>query len=223
MMDSYWKTVDAIEDDPYVRMCEEADYVMFYIGHTGGEPLPLAPRYEFLESCGSARRTRRRRHSSRAAVGGTSRLIVAALDAHQVHLDQRPQLPHRQAPGQDRALGRVPCARVLQGTGQEAGDRAQVDDRRATFTGWACCLGEPATMPSACGRSTCAGTFAARPKSANASLVSWRAAMPISRQKSDQGSVTSRWPQPRRTLACRLEAPLSVVHPAKTSRSSVVT
>ena len=50
MMDSYWKTVDVIEDDPYVRMCEEADYVMFYIGHTAGDPLPLAPRYEFLES-----------------------------------------------------------------------------------------------------------------------------------------------------------------------------
>jgi hypothetical protein len=49
-MDSYWKTVDVIEDDPWVRMCEEADYVMFYIGHSAGEPLPLAPRYEFLES-----------------------------------------------------------------------------------------------------------------------------------------------------------------------------
>ncbi|QDY11130.1 hypothetical protein FJK98_31590 [Micromonospora sp. HM134] len=49
-MDSYWKTVDVIEDDPWVRMCEEADYVMFYIGHSGGQPLPLAPRYEFLES-----------------------------------------------------------------------------------------------------------------------------------------------------------------------------
>ena len=50
MMDSYWKTVDVIEDDPYVRMCEEADYVMFYIGHSDKDPLPLAPRYEFLES-----------------------------------------------------------------------------------------------------------------------------------------------------------------------------
>ncbi|MBQ0994729.1 hypothetical protein KBX08_32225, partial [Micromonospora sp. H61] len=50
MMDSYWKTVDAIEDDPYVRMCEEADYVLFYIGHSAGDPLPLTPRYEFLES-----------------------------------------------------------------------------------------------------------------------------------------------------------------------------
>ncbi|MFC4122065.1 hypothetical protein [Nonomuraea zeae] len=49
-MDSYWKTVDVIEDDPYVRMCEEADYVLFYVGHVHGDPLPLAPRYEFLES-----------------------------------------------------------------------------------------------------------------------------------------------------------------------------
>lgn len=50
MTDSYWKTVYAIEDDPYIRMCEEADYVLFYIGHSAGEPLPLTPRYEFLES-----------------------------------------------------------------------------------------------------------------------------------------------------------------------------
>jgi len=50
MLDSYWKSVDAVEDDPYIRMCEEADYALFYIGHTSGEPAPLAPRYEFLES-----------------------------------------------------------------------------------------------------------------------------------------------------------------------------
>jgi hypothetical protein len=50
MLDSYWKSVDAIEDDPYIRMCEEVDCALFYIGHTGGEPAPLAPRYEFLES-----------------------------------------------------------------------------------------------------------------------------------------------------------------------------
>jgi hypothetical protein len=75
MMDSYWKTVDAIEDDPYVRMCEEADYVMFYIGHSYGDPLPLAPRYEFLESL--------RPDGADAAVDRVRRnieLLVAALD-----------------------------------------------------------------------------------------------------------------------------------------------
>lgn len=50
MFDSHWKTVDAIEDDPYVRMLEYADYAMFYVGHTAGDPAPLAPRYEFLEA-----------------------------------------------------------------------------------------------------------------------------------------------------------------------------
>ena len=82
MMDSYWKTVDAIEDDPYVRMCEEADYVMFYIGHTAGDPLPLAPRYEFLESLRSA--------GPEAAAGRVRRnveLLVAALDHTKFHLD----------------------------------------------------------------------------------------------------------------------------------------
>jgi len=45
----YMTSVD-IPDDPYVRMCREADYVMFYIGHTGGDPSPVLPRYEFLDS-----------------------------------------------------------------------------------------------------------------------------------------------------------------------------
>jgi hypothetical protein len=82
MMDSYWKTVDAIEDEPYVRMCEEADYVMFYIGHTAGNPLPLAPRYEFLESLRTA--------GPRAAAGRVRRnieLLVAALDHTKFHVD----------------------------------------------------------------------------------------------------------------------------------------
>ena len=45
----YLSTVH-IPDDPYVRMCCEADYVMFYIGHSGGDPSPVLPRYEFLDS-----------------------------------------------------------------------------------------------------------------------------------------------------------------------------
>ena len=75
MMDSYWKTVDVIEDDPYVRMCEEADYVMFYIGHTAGDPLPLAPRYEFLESLRPAGA-----EEAAARVRRNVELLVAALD-----------------------------------------------------------------------------------------------------------------------------------------------
>ena len=45
----YLDDVD-IAEDYYVRMCAEADYVMFYIGHTGGDPSPSLPRYEFLDS-----------------------------------------------------------------------------------------------------------------------------------------------------------------------------
>ena len=71
MMDSYWKTVDVIKDDPYVRMCEEADYVMSYIGHSDKDPLPLAPRYEFLESLRQPERTRQKsRPAERRAPGG---------------------------------------------------------------------------------------------------------------------------------------------------------
>jgi hypothetical protein len=82
MMDSYWKTVDAIEDDPYVRMCEEADYVMFYIGHTAGEPLPLAPRYEFLESLRPAGA-----EPAAARVRRNIELLVAALDHTKFTMD----------------------------------------------------------------------------------------------------------------------------------------
>lgn len=82
MMDSYWKTVDVIEDDPYVRMCEEADYVMFYIGHTAGDPLPLAPRYEFLESLRAAGPD-----AAAERVRRNVELLVAALDHTKFHID----------------------------------------------------------------------------------------------------------------------------------------
>lgn len=89
MMDSYWKTVDVIEDDPYVRMCEEADYVLFYIGHSAGKPLPLAPRYEFLESLrfqGADDATSAELAASR--VRRNVELIVAAIDRTKLHLDR---------------------------------------------------------------------------------------------------------------------------------------
>jgi hypothetical protein len=75
MMDSYWKTVDVLEDDPYVRMCEEADYAMFYIGHSAGNPLPLTPRYEFLEALRSTSP-----EAAATKVRRNIRMIVAALD-----------------------------------------------------------------------------------------------------------------------------------------------
>jgi hypothetical protein len=39
-----------LEDENYVFMCGHADYISFYVGHTGGDPAPVAPRYEFMES-----------------------------------------------------------------------------------------------------------------------------------------------------------------------------
>lgn len=79
---SYWKTVDAIEDDPYVRMCEEADYVMFYIGHSDKDPLPLAPRYEFLESLRF-----KKPGEAAARVRRNIQLLVTALDHTGFQLD----------------------------------------------------------------------------------------------------------------------------------------
>jgi len=82
MMDSYWKTVDIIEDDPYVRMCEEADYVMFYIGHSAGDPLPLTPRYEFLESLRPAGPA-----AAAVRVRRNIELLVTALDHTKFEID----------------------------------------------------------------------------------------------------------------------------------------
>jgi hypothetical protein len=45
----YLDTIE-LDGDPYPRMCEDADYAMFYIGHTAGDPAPMAPRYEFLDT-----------------------------------------------------------------------------------------------------------------------------------------------------------------------------
>lgn len=83
--DTYWVTVDAIEDDPFVRMCEYADYALFYVGHTYGDPAPLAPRYEFLESIRD-----RRPEEARARVRRNVELVVAALQ----HTKFTPDLDH---------------------------------------------------------------------------------------------------------------------------------
>jgi hypothetical protein len=45
----YLDTIE-LDGDPYPRMCEDADYAMFYVGHTAGDPAPMAPRYEFLDT-----------------------------------------------------------------------------------------------------------------------------------------------------------------------------
>ncbi len=45
----YHATIDLADDD-FIFMCEHADFVYFYIGHTAGDPPPMIPRYEFLTS-----------------------------------------------------------------------------------------------------------------------------------------------------------------------------
>ena len=71
-----------IEDDAFVYMCNNADYATFYIGHTGGDPPPLVPRYEFIENL--------RRKSPREAADRVQQnitLVVEALDETKVSLD----------------------------------------------------------------------------------------------------------------------------------------
>ncbi len=80
----YLATVGDLADENYVFMCRKADYVAFYVGHTAGEPPPVAPRYEFLESLrplGSA-------DAARGRVARNQRLIVGALHHTQFHPDR---------------------------------------------------------------------------------------------------------------------------------------
>lgn len=78
----YLATVPDIADENFVRMCVNADYVSFYIGHTGGDPPPIAPRYEFLESL-------RRMSPQDAAVrvDRNVKLMVAALEKTRLSID----------------------------------------------------------------------------------------------------------------------------------------
>lgn len=79
--DHYMASVD-IPDDPYVRMCQEADYVMFYIGHSGGDPSPVLPRYEFLDLL-----RRRSLLHQKQRIAEKIRLIVEAVSVTKLSLD----------------------------------------------------------------------------------------------------------------------------------------
>lgn len=72
---SYLASVEDVADENFVYMCANADYISFYVGHSAGEPPPIAPRYEFLDSL------RPRPHDDAAQrVEDSVRLIVSALD-----------------------------------------------------------------------------------------------------------------------------------------------
>lgn len=78
----YLATID-LENDPFVYMCKNADYGLFYIGHTGGEPPPTIPRYEFLDSL-------RNRNVEKASerVDYNVKRILEALDQTGLDLDR---------------------------------------------------------------------------------------------------------------------------------------
>src|SRR3989454_673270 len=64
-------------------MCPTGDSVSFYVGHPGGDPPPIAPRYEFLEAL-------RRVGPAAAAerVQRNVRLLVAAIDRSKLAADR---------------------------------------------------------------------------------------------------------------------------------------
>lgn len=76
-----WETQDW-EDDTFVYLCRRADFGMFYIGHTNGDPPPSVPRYEFLDSLRSL-------SSDEAAerVARNVRAVVEALDHSSLAVD----------------------------------------------------------------------------------------------------------------------------------------
>ena len=48
--DPSWLLGQTLDDDPYVRMCRQADYSAFYFGQPVGQPQVTLPRFEFLDS-----------------------------------------------------------------------------------------------------------------------------------------------------------------------------
>jgi hypothetical protein len=72
-----------LENDPFVWMCSNTDYGVFYVGHTGGEPAPLLPRYEFMDSL---RGKTAEEKSER--VGKNVEKLLQALDQIKLALDQ---------------------------------------------------------------------------------------------------------------------------------------
>jgi len=69
-----WMLGVDIEDDPYVRLCQQADYASFFIGRPGGDPHITVPRFEFMDCL--------RKHSivdRQTRVERSARLIVSGV------------------------------------------------------------------------------------------------------------------------------------------------
>jgi hypothetical protein len=72
-----------VADDDFVYLCVNADYAAFFVGHTSGEPPPIAPRYEFLENLRPMRPA-----AARERVVRNVRLVVEALDRSKFSADK---------------------------------------------------------------------------------------------------------------------------------------
>lgn len=73
-----------LEDDPFVRMCQEADYAVFYFGRPGdGEPSLTLPRFEFMDALRALPDERRVQRVARA-----TELIMAGVHVTKWSLDR---------------------------------------------------------------------------------------------------------------------------------------
>jgi hypothetical protein len=62
-----WLVGQELADDPYVRMCQQADYAAFYFGKPAGDPQVTLPRFEFMDSLRPLSPERREKRISQAA------------------------------------------------------------------------------------------------------------------------------------------------------------
>jgi len=69
---------DDLANDSYVYLLEHADYASFYIGHTGGNPAPKIPRYEFLCSLRTTPTSKAKEHVEHTI----QQLVTALLTCH---------------------------------------------------------------------------------------------------------------------------------------------
>lgn len=81
----YLAQLPDVADDNFVHLCQHADYVYFYVGHTLKADQPcVIPRYEFL----AALRDQKDREAREALVARNIGMIVEALDLVQFSLDR---------------------------------------------------------------------------------------------------------------------------------------
>jgi Fe2+ or Zn2+ uptake regulation protein len=69
---------DDLANDSYVYLLERADYASFYVGHTGGNPAPKIPRYEFLCSLRNTPTPQAKEHVEHTI----QQLVTALLTCH---------------------------------------------------------------------------------------------------------------------------------------------